>query len=142
MKQYHTSITINAHLEEVWTALTDFKNYPEWNPIVGKLESEMKEGSKIATFIVPLRNTYFPVLLSYKENQELVWQGTKGSKFLVAAKHYYRLNAISENQTELLHGEYFSGILSNFLTKTFLSTMQAAFEQHNVLLKKRIEKNK
>jgi len=55
MKEYHTSILINAHLEVVWKELTNFKNYPDWNPIVGKLEGEMKVGSKISTFIVPLK---------------------------------------------------------------------------------------
>lgn len=139
MKQYHTSIKINGALNKVWKELTNFKDYPSWNPIVGKLGGEMKEGVKISTFIVPLKNTYLPVLLNYKENHELVWQGTQGSKYLIAAKHYYRLNAISENQTELLHGEYFTGFFSYFMSKKFLQKMLTAFEQHNFLLKKRIE---
>lgn len=139
MKQYHTSIKINGTLNDVWEELTNFKNYPNWNPTVGKLEGEMKEGKKISTYIVPLKGTYFPVLISYSENQELLWKGTPGAKFLMAAKHYYRLKAISETQTELQHGEYFTGVFSYFLSKTFFANMRAAFEQHNILLKKRVE---
>lgn len=54
MKQYHTSITINASIEVVWKHLTDFTSYPSWNPLVGKLVGEMNEGSTISTFIIPL----------------------------------------------------------------------------------------
>jgi len=140
MKQYHTAIVINASAKAVWQELTNFKAYPDWNPIVGKLEGEMKEGSTISTHIVPLKNTYFPVLTRYDETRELVWKGAQGASFLLAAEHYYRLNELSENQVELQHGEYFTGIISYLLPKNLLANMHAAFEQHNSLLKQRIEK--
>ncbi len=142
MKQYHTAIKINGTLTEVWKELTNFKDYPNWNPIVGKLEGAMNEGNKIATYIVPLKGTYFPVLLRYNENKELLWQGTQVTKFLIAAKHYYRLKAISATETELLHGEYFTGFFSYFMSGKFVSKMRTAFEQHNIILKKRIENSK
>ena len=142
MKQYHTSINIDGTLNEVWRELTNFKSYPDWNPIVGKLEGEMKEGQKISTYIVPLKQTYHPVLLSYHKNRELLWQGTLGAKFLLAAKHYYRLKAVSATRTELQHGEYFTGLFSYFLPGTFVSKMRTAFEQHNILLKQNIENSR
>ena len=122
--------------------MTNFKDYPQWNPIVGKLEGEMKEGCKISTYIVPLGKTYNPILLSYQENKELIWRGTQGAKFLMAGKHYYQLKVISENQTKLLHGEYFTGLFSYFIRSSLLKKMKNAFEQHNVLLKQRIENGK
>jgi hypothetical protein len=97
MKQYHTSILINDSADKVWQELINFNAYSSWNPIVGKLEGEMIEGNKISTFIVPLNKTYFPTLLSFKKNQEIIWQGTQGVKFLMAGKHYYQLNEISAN---------------------------------------------
>ena len=139
MKQYHTSVTVNGTLNEVWQGLTNFKSYPDWNPIVGKLTGEMKEGQKISTYIVPLKGTFYPVLLRYHENRELLWQGALGAKFLLAAKHYYRLKAVSATQTELQHGEYFTGLFSYFLPKNFVKKMELAFEQHNILLKSNIE---
>jgi hypothetical protein len=142
MKEYHTSIIIDSSLTTVWKELTNFKDYPQWNPIVGKLEGEMKVGSKISTFIVPLNKTYFPTLLCYKQNSELVWQGTQGAKFLMAGKHYYKLKSISENQTELLHGEYFTGIFAYFIPSSLLQKMKTVFEQHNILIKQRIENEK
>ena len=142
MIQYHTSVKINASVKEVWNELTNFKEYPSWNPIVGKLDGEMKEGNKISTFIVPLKNTFFPKLIRYKENKELLWIGTQVSKYIISAEHYYRLKVITETETELEHGEYFTGIFSYFLSKKLVARMHHSFEQHNILLKKRIENNK
>lgn len=142
MKEYHTSVIINTSSIQVWKELTNFIDYPLWNPIVGKLEGEFKEGCKISTYIVPLGKTYYPILLSFKENKELIWQGTQGAKFLMAGKHYYQIKVISENQTELLHGEYFTGLFSYFIQSSLLKKMKNAFELHNVLLKQRIENEK
>ncbi len=140
MKQYHTSIIINGSLEEVWHELTNFKDYPEWNPIVGKLEGKMEVGSKISTYIVPLKNTYSPILTRYEVNKEIAWRGVQGASFFLAADHYYRLKIISETQVEFLHGEFFTGLFSYFLSARFLGEMLNSFEQHNIILKQRIEK--
>lgn len=142
MKEYHTAIIINSPPESVWKELTNFEHYPEWNPIVGKPVGEMIEGEQISTFIVPLHKTYYVTLLSYKESEELLWQGTRGAKFLMTGKHYYRLRELSDKRTELLHGEYFTGLFSYFISPALLAKMEAAFEQHNILLKQRIENGK
>ncbi|MDX2302992.1 MAG: SRPBCC domain-containing protein [Microscillaceae bacterium] len=142
MKQYHTTITIQASVEQVWSELTDFSAYPQWNPIVGKLEGKMQEGNQIATYIVPLGKTFHPTLLSFKPQQEIVWQGAQGAKFLLAGKHYYRLEKISPHATRLLHGEYFTGLFSYFIAQDLLQKMIQAFESHNQLLKQRIENGK
>ena len=142
MKQYHTSILIEASAEKVWEVLTDFSSYPQWNPLVGKLEGKMEEGKKIATFIVPLNKIYFPFLLSYKPNAELIWQGIQGAKFLLAGKHYYKLEKWSDKETKLLHGENFTGLFSYFISKKLLKKMENAFISHNQILKQRIENEK
>lgn len=139
MKEYHTSIEINAPVEKVWSVLTDFLFYPEWNPVVGKLEGLMQEGEKISTYIIPLAKTYFPVLLSYKINQELVWKGVQGANFLLAGKHYYKLEKLWDGSTRLFHGEYFSGLFSFFIQPELLNKMENAFILHNQLLKQRAE---
>ncbi len=105
MKQYHTEIIIEASAETVWQVLTDVAAYPDWNPLVGKFDGMLTEGAVIATYIIPLHKTYFPKLLSVKENRELVWKGTQVAVFLLAGKHYYKLEPAGQNETRLLHGE-------------------------------------
>jgi hypothetical protein len=101
MKEYHTKIDINASQEKVWNVLTDLKSYSHWNPLVSSITGNLSEGGRIKTTIVPLQNTFEAVLLSFKENKEIVWKGNQIASFLLAGEH----------------GEYFTGILSVFISK-------------------------
>jgi hypothetical protein len=142
MKQYHTHIKINAPIEKIWQELTDFQAYPEWNPLVSRASGKIVEGEIIKTFIEPLAEEFNPTLIKVIENQELVWVGQRFAKFLLAGKHYYKLEKITENQTRLLHGEYFTGLLANFISKKLLKKMEEAFLAHNQKLKERVELKK
>ena len=140
MKEYHTNIKINKPIKDVWVFLTDFESYPNWNPFVGELSGNIKEGETIKTRIIPLGKSYYPKILSFKKEEELIWQGKQGAMFLLAGKHYYKLRSIDINKTELLHGEYFTGLLSSFISKKLLKKMEKAFNDHNIALKQRVEK--
>lgn len=142
MVAYHTNITINAPKELVWKWLTDFESYQQWNPLVSAVVGETIQGGIIETTIVPLNETFQVKLISLKPQQEIVWQGKRGAKFLLAGKHYYRLKAHDLNTTILEHGEYFTGILSPFIPKRLLRKMEETFVQHNQALKDRIENAK
>lgn len=139
MKEYHTNIKINKPIKDVWVFLTDFESYPNWNPLVGELSGNIKEGETIKTKIIPLGKSYYPKILSFKKEEELIWQGKQGATFLLAGKHYYKLREIDKNKTELLHGEYFTGIFSCFIDKKLLQKMENAFIEHNKLLKSKLE---
>lgn len=139
MKEYHTKIEIEASPQRVWEVLTDVESYAEWNPLVSKITGNLSEGGMIQTTIVPLNNTFSAKLLSFKENKEIIWQGKRVATFLLAGKHYYRLEMRRENLTILEHGEYFTGMLSYFISNKLLKKMENAFVEHNLALKKRIE---
>ncbi|MCU0445846.1 MAG: SRPBCC domain-containing protein [Microscillaceae bacterium] len=140
MKQYHTTIKINAPVEAVWQALTDFSAFPDWNPLVSKASGKVAEGEIIKTFIKPLNAEFSPKLIKVIENQELTWLGVRFAKFLLNGEHYYKLEKISDKQTRLLHGEYFRGWLSNFISDRLLKRMETTFVIHNQILKSRLEK--
>jgi uncharacterized protein YndB with AHSA1/START domain len=42
-KEIKTEILINASPDKVWAILTDFDNYPSWNPFITSLKGEVKE---------------------------------------------------------------------------------------------------
>lgn len=139
MKEYHTEIVIDQPVERVWEALVDVDAYPEWNPLVGKVEGELQEGRRISTFIVPLGRTFRPEIVVLREASELTWVGSQISRHLIAGRHYYRLEGTAGGGTRLLHGEYFTGMLSAFIGKSLLRKMELAFEAHNRELKSRLE---
>lgn len=139
MKEYHTTIKIGKSIEEVWRGLTDFKTYPNWNPLVGELTGNFEEGGSVKAYIIPLGKSFSAKISSFKKDKELIWQGTLGASFLLKAEHYYKIKSIDEQHTELLHGEYFTGVFSHFIPKFLLQKMENAFTAHNEALKKRIE---
>lgn len=141
MKQYHTKITIQSPLEKVWQALLDTDNYPKWNPLVGKIEGKLVEGETIKTPILPLGNTYSPKIIAFVPFNQLTWKGVQGASFLMAGEHYYKLRKIDNQTTELLHGEYFTGLFSHFIPKKLLQKMENAFLAHNQALKTLLEQN-
>lgn len=46
-KEIKTEILINATPEKVWSILTSFDNYPNWNPFIKSIKGEAKVGNKI-----------------------------------------------------------------------------------------------
>lgn len=139
MKEYHTEITIGASVDRVWKVLTDFSAYPEWNPLVGWLEGDFRTGGRIQMFIKPLDRSFQATLKQVQENREMTWVGVRFASWFMSGEHYYRLDAMGSNSTQLLHGECFRGLGSVFIGKPMLRKMEDAFIQHNRLLKERVE---
>lgn len=139
MKQYHTTMVYDAPVERVWQALTDFVHYPAWNPLVAWLKGDVRTGGQISMFITPLNRAFKATLKRVAPNQELTWVGVQIAPWIIAGEHYYRLERINDQQTRLLHGEYFSGIASTFITRATLKRMEDTFNAHNERLKERVE---
>ena len=72
-KEIKTSIVINATPQTVWSILTDFENYPNWNPFISSAEGEIAVGEKLK--ITDGGMGFKPKVLVADENQELRWLG-------------------------------------------------------------------
>ena len=58
---------------------------------------------------------------------------------MISGEHYYKLEPIDQNATQLVHGEYFRGFASAFISNATLSRMRRSFEDHSNMLKNRLE---
>lgn len=139
MKQYHTEIAIDAPVAKVWDVLVDFPAYPLWNPLVGWLTGDFAAGGRIRMFIKPLNSAFHATVTDIEEHRSFTWMGARGASWLLSGEHYYRLEQPDDYSTRLLHGEYFRGLGSEFIGRTTLRTMEEAFTQHNLSLKRRVE---
>ncbi|MCH2083982.1 MAG: SRPBCC family protein [Saprospiraceae bacterium] len=77
MQNIETKIIINAAVEEVWKALTNFEAYSEWNPFIHS-EGRAVEGTRLKNTILldgQKPQVFTPVLLEVKENNVLRWEG-------------------------------------------------------------------
>ena len=115
--------------------MTDVNRYPEWNPSIAKVWGTLREKGLIyihhahLNLIIPVRIEHF------HPRSQLAWRGLAAFSTLVQGEHYYRLADLGNGQTELQHGENFSGWISQLLPRTFFSNLRSNYVYHNQKLK-------
>ena len=143
-KDIQTEIEINASAEKVWKIMTDFENFPSWNPFVIRAEGELKEGKKIKIDVqIPdaKMQKFKPVILKAEPNKELRWAGTVPPN-LFRGEHFYILEKLDENKTRFIHGEHFSGLLVRMIWAIQGKKIEKGYKLMNEALKKRAEETK
>lgn len=138
-KEIKTSITINASREKIWKILTDFEKYPEWNSFVKSVSGEVKVGNRIQVKLPGM--TFKPVVLTFNENREFKWIGHLWFKGLFDGEHRFYLTDNGDGTTNFEHSEKFSGILVKLFSKSLDKNTKIGFEQMNIDLKFRAEKD-
>ena len=139
MKELRAEIVIDAPASDVWAVLTDFVEYPTWNPFITSLSGEAVEGARLDAFIRPPGQKgmrFRPRVLSAKRDRELRWLGNLIVPGLFDGEHSFRLEALDAQRTRFTQSERFTGLLLTVLAGT-LDAAQSGFEQMNVALKER-----
>ncbi len=142
-KQIVAEIIIDAPVEKIWGILTDFNQYSEWNPFIVKsrgvpvvgstLVNTMKQGDK--------NMTLKPKIIKAITNRTLEWKGSLIIPGLFDGLHYFKIEQLSNNQSKLIQGELFSGILSGPILKSLKENTTQGFIEMNMALKKLAENN-
>jgi hypothetical protein len=145
MKKIETAIEINAPLENVWSALMDHKEYPNWNPFVKTITGSAIVGEKLATTIQlegkkPM--SFKPIVLVNEANKEFRWKGKMFVNGLFDGEHYFILEKIDAENTRFIHGEQFSGVFTGVILKMIGKQTQSGFKAMNAALKVRVESEK
>lgn len=143
MNYLETKIEIKASPEKVWAILTDFKNYPTWNPFIKKIEGEMVLGKKFHARIEPpdaQGMSFTPVLLAFEPNKEFRWKGKLLLKGLFDGEHIFQLIDHGDGNTTLIQAERFSGILVPLFSKMINTNTRKGFELMNEKIKELAEK--
>ena len=82
------SLEMAASPDEVWTVMTDFRRWPEWNPQIreAKLEGPLAPGTSFRWRSAP--GTITSVLLAVDKPSEFGW---RGKTFGIHAVHVWRI---------------------------------------------------
>lgn len=141
-KQISTSITINAIAAKVWQVLTDFEQYPNWNPFIKSITGKVKEGNTITARIEPpgaQGMTFKPTVLAFDANKAFRWKGKLLISGLFDGEHIFELTDHGNGTTTLVQREVFTGILVPLFAKMLDNNTLAGFNQMNEALKARVE---
>lgn len=142
MKNLETTIIINASKEKVWTVLSDFNKYKNWNPFIRDSKGEMKLGGKLLNtiYIGGKKNVFNPTIVAVSPNKRFTWLGSIYFKSFFSGRHYFEIQEITENQVKLIHGEDFLGIMSGVVFNKINEKTKAGFVLMNEALKLECEK--
>lgn len=142
MKYLNTSIEINAPVEKVWEVLTNFTDYPKWNPFIKSLKGRFEVGEVLfVTLQVPDSKpmNFSPRCFHIEKNKRFSWKG----KFLIPGlfdgTHSFKMEALDSNRTNFIQEEKFSGILVPFFWNQIQHKTRTGFEMMNVKLKEEVE---
>ncbi len=141
MKVLETEIQIEARPEEVWSILTDLRQYAEWNPFIKRAEGNVKEGQKLEVCISPPNGKemiFKPTVKSVVENSEFNWLGRLLLPGIFDGEHIF---TITKNETgcSLVQKEQFSGLLVPLMWSSMEKGTREGFELMNSALKQRAE---
>ncbi|HWB64901.1 MAG TPA: SRPBCC domain-containing protein [Chitinophagales bacterium] len=141
MKDLYTEITINATAEKVWGILTDFEQYPSWNPfiiaitgqpVVGtRLRVELKNGNNVSVFK--------PRVMAANTGKEFEWLGSLPIPGVFNGQHFFRISPAGNNSIKFVQGEHFSGLLAGVIMGKIGAQTRQSFIAMNEALKKRAE---
>lgn len=143
MKKIQTEIIINASSEMVWNMLTNLNNFKNWNPFIVSSEGVVQAGTQLTNTISlegQKTQTFKPTILEVESGKSFRWLGSLFIKGLFDGEHYFKLEKINETKTRLIHGEKFSGLLSNLILKLIGEQTKMGFIKMNEALKKEVEK--
>lgn len=136
-KEIKTEILIKATPEKVWSVLTNFKEYPKWNPFVRSLTGNVKVGNKIKVVLQGM--TFKPEVLVYESNKEFRWLGHLIFSGLFDGEHSFVLIDNGNGTTTFKHSEKFNGILVGLFSKKLDKETKSGFESMNQSLKEKAE---
>lgn len=139
----HTRVLIRASSERVWDALADVAAYPRWNPLL-KLRpwrgTDLREGGRawLQLDLLPIPILIPVVIEVASPKRELCWRG--GPPGLLRGRHYFELRTtLDGDETELIHGERFDGLLLPLLWPLMAPQLERLYTDVNAALADYVE---
>jgi len=134
-------IFIEAPAERVWSVLTDFAAFPQWNPFIREVEGEPREGARLRVRLQTGTSRPWvlrPTLLRFEPQRELRWLGQVFFTGLFDGEHRFVLDAFSSG-TRFVQAETFRGLLVPLLAPALEDDTRRGFHEMNRALKGRAE---
>jgi hypothetical protein len=141
MRELDTSIEIDAPPERVWSVLTDFDSFPDWNPFIRSARGEVEPGAKLEIWLEPPGGramTFKPTVLVAEPGRELRWLGRLLLPGLFDGEHIFRIEPIEGGRSRFVQAERFRGLLVPLFGRTLEQTRRG-FEAMNEALRRRAE---
>lgn len=138
----HSQVEIAASADRVWTILTNFGAYPDWNPFIRQIRGTPEPGARLEVRIQPSGTrgmTFRPVVLTAERPTELRWLGRLLLPGIFDGEHAFRIGPLPGVGVLFEQSERFSGVLVPVLRSGLDRDTKRGFEAMNAALKARAE---
>jgi hypothetical protein len=133
---------IDASPAAAWAVLADTAAYPEWNPLVRRLDGAIVVGRRVDVDL-SLKGRRFrmhPRIVRLEGGRAFTWLGRVGLPGLFDGLHRFEIRRISDDTCELVQSETLSGVLVPFVRGLLTTTTPAGFVAMNDAFKSRVER--
>jgi hypothetical protein len=141
MREIRREIEIDAPPESVWTVVSDFAAYPQWNRFIRRISGELRVGATLEVQIEPpgaRATTFKPTVRAVETNREVRWLGRLLLPGVIDGEHSLRIQPLDGGRSRFIQSERFTGVLVGLVRGTLAKT-EVGFEQMNTALKARVE---
>lgn len=142
LKKIETEIMVDSTPEKIWSVLTNFKEYENWNPFMIKIIGDAKLGSKIQVQIQTIKGkqrTYNPIITKFDINKELRWKGKSLLPGIFDGERIFIIEKSAQNKVSFLHNEIFRGLGVKLIGSKLDEDLRESFKKMNIALKTRAE---
>jgi glutathione peroxidase len=143
MRAIRTELAIEAPAGTVWNVLTDFARYPEWNPFLVRVETELVPGAAVA-MTVRLGRRVLPLrarMLAVEPGREFRWAGplARWQGVVFRGEHFFGVEPLGPASCRFLHGEDFGGLSLPLIDRWMRRALLPPYEAMNHALARRAE---
>lgn len=141
MHELVTAVDIDAPAETVWTVLTDFGAYPEWNDYT-RIEGEATVGTTLRVSPGPEAGkmpSFSPEVLVAERSRELRWLGHLLVPGLFDGEHRFVIDPQEDGGVRLTQSETFRGVLAGLVLRFYGDATEQNFRAVNAALRDRAE---
>jgi hypothetical protein len=142
MPIYRTDFEVEASDADVWAALVDFEQYPQWNPSLPSISGELKEGSIVSLTLGLPGKSPMKVTAKFEQIQPkrlMTWRGKVGGAWLFSGYRVFEIQALTPTKTKVTHVEDIDGLLAPLFKLLMGDAVQQSHDGFNDALRRRAE---
>jgi hypothetical protein len=142
MPIYRTVFEVKASDADVWAALVDFEQYPQWNPSLPYISGELKEGSMVSLTLGLPGKSPMKVTAKFEQIQPkrlMTWRGNVGAAWLFSGYRAFEIQSLASNKTKVTHVEDIGGLLAPVFKLLMGDAVQQSHDGFNEALRRRAE---
>jgi hypothetical protein len=142
MLENRNEIIISAPVEQVWDILIDLDKYGEWNPLLYQAAGIVEVGETVIVFAkTASKDMKFMCKVTRVEPFcEFAWRFPVIHPILFRGEHIFRIERLSENETQFIDREWFKGLLLPTQAKDLKTNGLLAMVEMGKALKDRAER--